>query len=338
MINIELIDSKNQVIKRTTINIQSSGYYPTTYYPLIGYGGAEVSSLDNADNNANNQGIYKICAIPPGRYSIRVSGAQNYFDAYYHINNEEQTLIDITDKADIVDINIGLDKKGSISGKVIRKIDNELLANVMVRAMRVYETSGNYSASPYGQTYGSYAPNAYSQTNIAAPLPPSIYEYGIGLEYGTSFIGGGYSTSGYGSPYPSYQGSYAVYTDDDGNYLIRGLDTGDYSIYASDLNYTYQNEYYQNIPLDKSEEATKVTLERGEAQADINFALSVGATYQGIELDLNRSADEFDDSINMDYWSSSYSSSYYGGYASLTQYSSLGGTSASYATMPIQTL
>ncbi|MGA1823567.1 MAG: putative Ig domain-containing protein [bacterium] len=98
--------------------------------------------------------------IPPGKYYLLFHDDYNiYEDAYYNVTGKEKTL----ENATLVDLESGHDtlvldiflasKKGSISGRIIREIDQAPIAHIPVMLKKIYDRSGtNLAFNPIETT------------------------------------------------------------------------------------------------------------------------------------------------------------------------------------------
>lgn len=68
-------------------------------------------------------------------------------------------------------------------------------------------------------------------------------------------------------------------TQEDGSYVVNGLKTGDYMVWAAPEEQNYLPEYYDDAPT--REEADPVHVEEGETTSDIDFALTPGGIISG---------------------------------------------------------
>jgi protocatechuate 3,4-dioxygenase beta subunit len=208
-------------------------------------------------------GEYKFTGICPGTYSIQVGDSQYYYaGSYIQASNEQQaaiTTITISLPGPVEGVDILLAPKGSISGRVVDELDQKPLANIMITPMMVSQ-----------------------KTYVDPVVPYSYIDPNTGAVTGSSSDDAPYPTvMPYSPPYYRYYPS--VTTDADGQYTIKGLDEGDYTIKADDYSHIYASEYYKDIPADQQGQAVTIHVGHAENKVGIDMALQVGETYSGTD-------------------------------------------------------
>jgi len=85
--------------------------------------------------------------VPVGKYYIYVIEHRNNFEStYYKEMGDDNTLIEIQSRNTILDLDIHLKKKGSISGRVICDVYNVPIPNVLINSIRTF----NLGETPSG--------------------------------------------------------------------------------------------------------------------------------------------------------------------------------------------
>jgi len=214
-------------------------------------------------------GEYKFTGICPGTYSIQAGDSQYYYaGSYIQASNEQQaaiTTITISLPGPVEGVDILLQPKGSISGRVVDELDQKPLANITITPMMISQKTYVDSLVPYPYIID----------------PPSIIDPNTGTVTGSSSAS---YPSVMPSPSPYYRYYPSVTTDAEGQYTLKGLDEGDYTIMASDdYSHIYGSEYYKDVPADQQGQAVIIHVGHAENKVGIDMALQVGDTYSGTD-------------------------------------------------------
>ncbi|HEC84869.1 MAG TPA: hypothetical protein ENI48_06455, partial [Thioploca sp.] len=264
----------------------------------------------------NTSGHYRFSDLKPGIYRLRFSDGNRpkfYLEEYY---NHAATLDEGTDIQVIAEnttsVPFVLNEGGHITGTVTDS-NNNPLSNVQVVAYSQdgnhwswegstgTNTNGHYELQ--GLSSGEYALQFRSSTHIAeyytddaqslneatkvvvlagqtttgihAQLAPGGSISGTVTDLNTNPLNRirveAYDTNG------SWQNS--IYTNNDGNYTLGGLETGSYRLAFSDYDDVYAIEYY----LDKGtlETATEIQVTVGQTTASVNAQIALAGHITG---------------------------------------------------------
>jgi len=197
---------------------------------------------------SDSSGKYRVTAPNCQSFYIQVSRCDGgHYPGWYHLSESDPntpTPIVISQLESMTEYDVFLYPKASINGKLIDEIDQKPLSDMLVLAIPVLEEDGFLEcSSPY-------------------------------FEYGYIDINHSYDKAGYLYDMPAL-------TDKDGQYTIKGLDGGEYLIYAWDPLYVYCGKYYKNASHDERELAIAIAVSPSEKRHDINIALLEGAKYTG---------------------------------------------------------
>ncbi|MEW5803420.1 MAG: carboxypeptidase regulatory-like domain-containing protein [bacterium] len=221
-------------------------------------------------------GGYRFVGLRPGTYLIRTDCYNDYYPGYYCKDTADPqvsgpTNISVSLPGPVAGIDIFLQPKASISGRVVDEFDQKPLTGITVMAMPAVNPYAKPSEVPGKSTVFVDYP-AGSPVSSAGSYPSDPY----------------YSYSSYPSsisdyPYP-YGYSYyyrSATTDADGLYTLKGLEEGDYVIMALDYSHIYAREYYKDVPLNQSEKATVIHVGKSGNTGGIDLELQVGDIYTG---------------------------------------------------------
>ena len=314
----------------------------------------EVRVYDSSWNQVsytytNNSGNYAVGELLPGYYYVRTSNSLNFIDEYYDnvTSSSAATPVGVTVGSDTPNINFSLVMKGSISGRVIKESDGTGIQGIGVN---VYNSSwiwicyantdhsGNYTVGGLltGTYYVGTSNSQYFIDEYYDNVTNKIDAKLVGVTIGSDTHNINFSLTRKGSisgrvtresDGTGIQGVYinvyntswhlvsSVYTENSGNYIVRGLLTGSYYVGTSN-NLNFIDEYYNNVT--NKTEATLVSVTVGSDTPNINFSLAMkgwisgkvtresdGAGIQGIQISV------YDSSWN---WVNSSYTDYYGKY------------------------
>jgi hypothetical protein len=247
-------------------------------------------------------GSYKVWAYTPGY-------VPEYFDGIFDSN--EAGLVVVADLSDTADINFSLEKTGSISGhvyqaggtvplypasvSVIQTItvpnDNNVVnSRASVLADGSYTITrlspGDYrvkaSAPGYLSQFYNGAASVYEAIPVSVALATDTAGIDFSLDAGGGISGHVYQPDGKtpladASVGVSQGGISTVRTASDGSYILGGLISGSYQVYAGAMGYVskYCNDVYY------AEEASPVEVVAPDITQNVDFILEEGGSISG---------------------------------------------------------
>jgi protocatechuate 3,4-dioxygenase beta subunit len=280
-----------------------------------------TGSFEGIGDMSNDDGSYIICGLPPGNYTVRTGEdmpnwyAGEFYDSKYTWGTADK--VTVTAGNDTSNINFALDEGGWVTGHVFDEETGNPISGIQLGAsmpdgdgvtpapLTAYD--GNYKfvlrngsylikagigvAHAHGYKYiPEWYNNSYGMEN-ATLINVSLHNETSGIDIYLSKAGSisGYVCSEEGNPIGDanvyafsdiYSGTGAN-TQPDGNYIIEGLPSGNYTVQVTVSGYF--SEYYDNAT--DSANATNVTVNAPDDISGVNFALKSETVYKG---DLNR--------------------------------------------------
>jgi len=254
-------------------------------------------------------GSYKITGLSSGSYRI-YAASRGYIMEFYNETYRAgpSTMLDVTDPNNIPDINFYLDPGGSISGHVYQvdgitpisgaKVSADILGygffrwveteangsysipDIPAANYRLYAEAGGYATEYYAGTY-----NSQQATPVTVTVSNDTSNVDFNLDRGGTISGCVFQTDGI-TPI-SGASIFACMLDNsfvrgktsgsDGNYIITGLPSGVYKIYAEADGFA--REYYENASEDT---AAPLSVGFTDKIANINFNLEPGPTITSV--------------------------------------------------------
>ncbi|MBI5739095.1 MAG: carboxypeptidase regulatory-like domain-containing protein [Nitrospirae bacterium] len=282
---------------------------PNIWVSACSYTGSYYCSAALTDTSGN----YSVAGLPPDTYHVSASGSDAYAGEYY---NDTYGWVSASPVAVALGsisegINFSLARAGSISGRITDDDTGGALVDVPASACP-YESgqcrsastdaAGNYTIAGlppvacqvWTQGRDNYIGEFYYDTHEPyAALPVSVISgadtggINFSLELGGS-ISGVIVSDDTGLPLPGasvnactyqdYSYCFGAMTDDDGSYIISGLQAGPYRLHANG-NDGRLGEYYDNTFDWASAAAVSVTA--GQTTDRIDFGLARGGSISG---------------------------------------------------------
>jgi hypothetical protein len=247
-------------------DLPEEDYYSVYYYPYIPSSYITPSAEAYTDQN--------------GRYTLLIGGSSEPQKYYIEARDEIRRIyvdtsypspLELGYGAELTDIDIGMSKGGTITGKVTFFESDIPAQDALVECRIYYEPPVyTYDYTNYG-LYGSTYGQGYGAQGYYGVYTDPTYQYGEG----------GYSYGSY--PYPRYRIMACARTDPEGNYRITGLPEGGYVIYSQSKDLFFEG-YYK----DSGDYLDPPFVSSGEETAGIDIRLypkgqgsSYSVPYQG---------------------------------------------------------
>ena len=252
-------------------------------------------------SSTDSSGSYTIWGLTSGNYRI-YSSATSYLTQYYKgvASSNDATSVSVTAPANTPNIDFKLKMGGSISGHVYQADGITPISGAYVRADPGGNGNGSYTdsagsynirglvtgnylvranASIYFTQYYDNATSSSTATPVVVTAPATTPNIDFKLVLGGTISGHVYQADGITPISGAYVYAYSVpdgngngsTTDSAGGYIIRGLASGNYRIYASATG--YQTQYYNA--------ATPVSVTAPANIPDIDFKLEMSGSISG---------------------------------------------------------
>ena len=268
----------------------------------------------------DSSGNYRIGALKPGNYYVGMSGSSllqsEVSDKYYNdsVIRSGATPVTVAPNGETSNINFIIPSGGSVSGKVVRSLDQTPISGVMVKAWdngwkqiksAITDDSGNYQITGLapGKYYVGYNDKSYTDqysnqtamrnkaatVTVRQGLSTSGIDFSLMTMTDVGSISGKILANSDGASLPGtgitvYNGNWEIVksgtADTSGNYSISGIPAGNY--YVGVFVYYYENRYYNGSTGSLYPDgATTISIMGGENTPDINFGLNPVRSLEG---------------------------------------------------------
>lgn len=301
-----------------------SGTVERLSQPGVGVEGVDITVFsdfgDVLSATTAADGTYTVTGLATGNYTVRASGPSDTLTEWYDnvFDGFNADVIAITQSgSEITGIDFALDGPGTITG-TITDADGVPMEGVVVEAQPLgdaeflstatdangfYELIGvapvDYRiyafADPFVNVVPQFFPGVSKRADaeiVTGALSGAVTGIDFELPEG-AIISGTVTAEGSGAPLfdievvvesEEFDIDRSVYTDDNGDWTMRGLPTGDdYTVRFIDGNDTYLSEFYEDSP--RRSGATPVALQQGSTTANIDAALTAAASIAGRVVD-----------------------------------------------------